>query len=70
VKETKYRICKNKYGYYVIQKKVFNSLFRKKWITYSALRFIKKEYAVHHVLSLKKEDEKYNSDWVECEEIK
>jgi hypothetical protein len=64
-----YRICKNKYGYYKIQRqqkkiKLFGITFRKEWVDYYQTVFNTQEEAQEQTNRLIKSDQQRDKSWV------
>ena len=64
-----YRICKNKYGYYKIQRqqkkiKLFGITFRKEWVDYYQIVFNTQEEAQEQTNRLIKSDQQRDKSWV------
>ena len=64
-----YRICKNKYGYYKIQRqqkkiKLFGITFRKEWVDYYQIVFNTQEEAQEQTNRLIKSDQQRDKSWI------
>lgn len=67
MKQIKYRICENAYGWFKVQRYCYGIFFGGKWKDINYWLYETKEDAVNHIKSLVQEDQRTNEEW-KCHE--